>query len=97
MFTDDATYSPGPFDQSWQGIDAIVRSWIERGDRSLNVDADIQVVAVDGDLAILEGRTRYHDNPKGPNTEFANVWFVRLTDDGRAHEFREVWVERPQR
>lgn len=95
LFTDDAMYSTGPFDEPWHGIETIVRNWIERGDSSLNVDGDLQVVAVDDDLAVIEGRTRYHDNRAGPNTEYANVWFVRLDDDGRAREFREIWVERP--
>ena len=97
LFTEDASYSTGPFDAPWEGTDAIVAGWIENGDSSLNVEGDLQITAIDGDIAVLEGRTRYHDNPEGPNSEYANVWFVRLTPEGRAREFREVWVERPTR
>ena len=48
-------------------------------------------VGRDGDLWILEARTRYHSLGK----DYANLWLVELDDQGRARGFSEWWKQFP--
>jgi ketosteroid isomerase-like protein len=92
LFTEDATYSPFPWPREknrWEGRDTIVQRWIGHGDSKLSWRFEHDVLAVDGDAAVVEGWTDYDDEA------FANVWLIRFADDGRAREFREWWVQKP--
>jgi ketosteroid isomerase-like protein len=90
LFTEDARYLTGPFDEAWEGRDAIVREWVARGDSGTEFGFAFDVMAVAGDLGIVTAETVY------PDHTYRNIWFVRLTDDGRASEFSEWWVESPE-
>ena len=87
-FTDDATYSTDPFDDPWVGIDTIVEKWIEGGDSQTGWEFAHEVLAIDGDLAVIEGRTTYTDDGR----RYANIWLVRFAPDGRARDFREFYM-----
>jgi hypothetical protein len=43
-----------------------------------------------GDLAIVQGRTRYRTTT--PAT-YSNLWVLRFAGDGRCREFTEWWME----
>jgi uncharacterized protein (TIGR02246 family) len=97
LFSEDASYSPHPFSSHvWQGRNEIVQQWIERGDSGASWDFRSEIVAVEGDAAVIEGWTTYHATASDAETAFANVWVVRFAPDGRAREFSEWWVERPR-
>lgn len=96
LFTDDATYSPWPYAKPWAGRDAIVSKWIERGDSQRPWGFEHRIVAVDGDLGVVEGVTSYPAHGQDEATEFKNLWLIHLTPDGRARSFAEWWVERPK-
>lgn len=100
LFTEEATYSPYPWpreNRHWRGRDKIVEKWIGRGDSKIGWRFDHEILAVEGDTAVIEGWTSY-DRGEGEAWEeaYANVWLVRFADDGRAREFVEWWVERPR-
>lgn len=100
LFTEDATYSPFPWprdDRWWRGRDQIVDKWIGRGDSKIGWTFEHEVLAVEGDTAVIEGWTSY-DRGEGAAWEeaYANIWLVRFAPDGRAREFAEWWVERPR-
>ena len=88
LFTEDAVYSTGPFDAPWVGQQAIIDGWIGIGDRPEDWSFDYEVIAVDGDLGVVKGTTVYRDPP---NT-FSNLWLIRLAEDRRCKEFREMFV-----
>lgn len=96
LFTEDAVYRPGPFDEPWEGHDAIVREWVACGDSALEWSFEYDVVAHQGDTFVVTGITDY---PGGTGrayksaTTYANVWIVQLAQDGRASEFTEYWME----
>ena len=99
LFTEDAAYSPFPWPRGarqWQGRDKIVEKWIGRGDSKIGWRFDYEILAVEGDTAVIEGWTSY-DRGEGEAWEeaYANVWLVRFTPDGRAREFAEWWVQKP--
>lgn len=98
LFTEDATYSPFPWppDRAWRGRDAIVEGWQGHGDSKLGWRFEHEILAVDGDVAVIKGRTFYDRTGDTPYEDaYANIWVVRLTDDGRASSFEEWWVQRP--
>ena len=94
LFTDSATYSPWPYARAWAGRDTIVAKWIERGDSGRPWTFEHRIVAIDGDLGVVEGVTGYPAHGDEEETEFKNLWLIRLAPDGRASEFGEWWVER---
>lgn len=99
LFTEEATYSPAPWPRGenlWRGRDEIVRNWLERGDSSLRWRFEHEILAVEGDTAVVEGWT-FYDRGRGEagDEAYANVWLIRFADDGRARHFAEWWIERP--
>jgi ketosteroid isomerase-like protein len=99
LFTEDATYSPFPWPRDrepWTGRDAIVANWIERGDSKLGWRFEHEVLAVEGDTAVIEGWTYYDATDEDPKDAYANIWLLRFAEDGRARQFAEWWVQRPR-
>ena len=97
LFTEDATYSPLPFSQSWRGRDAIVDEWIKRGDSAALPGFEHEIVAADGSVGVIKGLTTYYATDKTPETVYGNLWIVNLVPDGRAKSFAEWWVQRPEK
>jgi ketosteroid isomerase-like protein len=95
LFTEDATYSYGPFREDVKGRDAIVASWFEDPDAPGSWSAEYHPIVVEGDTAIANGRSRYFEPDGSPRAEYDNIFLIRLADDGRCAEFREWFVERP--
>jgi len=95
LFTEDATYSYGPFRDDVRGRDAIVASWLEEPDAPGSWSAEYRPLAVEGDTAVANGRSRYVQPDGSPRTEYDNVFLIRFAEDGRCREFREWFVERP--
>jgi uncharacterized protein (TIGR02246 family) len=90
LFTEDATYSTGPFDDPWVGQEAIIEGWIGLGDQPSDWRFEYEVIAVDGDLGVMHGTTVY----KSAGT-FSNIWLMRFAKDGRCKDFREWFVRQP--
>jgi uncharacterized protein (TIGR02246 family) len=87
LFTDDATYRPGPYAQAISGLDAIAEMWeSERRGPDEQFAMSSQVVAVDGDTAVARIEVRY-DEPT-PH-EYRDLWIVRFGEDGRCRWFEE--------
>ena len=99
LFTEDATYSPYPWPRDrrpWTGRDEIVAKWISHADSKINWRFEHEILAVEGDTAVIEGWTDYDRGEGEPWTEqFANIWVVRFGPDNRARSFAEWWVQRP--
>lgn len=94
LFTEDASYSPWPYATPWQGREVIVEKWIGRGDSKRPWTFEHRIVAVDGDLGVVEGVTGYPAHGDEEKSEFKNLWLIRLAPDGRASQFAEWWVQR---
>ncbi len=95
LFTEDARYYTEPYAEPWEGRETIVREWIERGDSGSEWSFGYDVVAEDGDTAVIRGVTRYEPET-AEETEgktYHNIWIVRLASDGRASEFTEWWMK----
>ena len=89
LFTTDAVYRPTPMSEGWHGRQAIVAGWLDRKDDPGTWTFEHEVVAIDGDLAVIHGVTRY----VAPYPTYENLWLVHLDDHGRARDFTEYWME----
>ena len=59
IFSEDATYSPGPFASSRRGLEAIEELWeSERLGPDERFEIDSEVIAVDGDTGVVRVEVR---------------------------------------
>jgi ketosteroid isomerase-like protein len=100
LFTEDAVYKPFPWPREaggWRGREEIVAQWLEHGDSQNEWRFEHEIIAVDDDLAVIEGWTTYAEIDGEPkDLAYANLWVVRFAGDGRATHFTEWWIERPR-
>ena len=90
LFAEDATYRTEPHAKPWRGRDTIVRRWLDRRDEPGETTFRWELVALDGDLAVVQGETTY------PDRVYDNLWLVRLDEHGACTEFTEWWMQRPE-
>jgi ketosteroid isomerase-like protein len=87
IFTDDAHYLQGPYEEPVVGLPAIAVMWeAERESAAEPFTMTSEVVAVDGDVAVV--RLEVHYAEPVPH-EFRDLWVLRFAPDGRCREFEE--------
>ncbi len=91
LFTDDAVYYEQPYGRPREGVDAIVADWLDRRDEPGEYEFSYDVLAADGDVGVVQGRTLYRTD----DSEYANLWVIRFADGGRARQFTDWWVRKP--
>lgn len=87
LFTADATYSMGPYEDSARGLEEIGVLWErERKGPDEEFEMEYRIVAVEGDTAVVRAEVEY-----GPpqHLEYRDLWIVRFDPDGRCREFEE--------
>jgi hypothetical protein len=96
LFSEDATYSYFPFDEPIRGRLAIVASWLEGKDPAGTYEARYEPVAIDGKLAVAQGRSRYFKDASKTELvrEYDNVFLIEFDDQGRCRFFREWYMGR---
>ena len=90
LFTDDATYLQGPFDEPLTGLPDISEMWDEERtgpDEAFTMSSEI--VAVDGDTAVVRVEVEYGEPD---HEEFRDLWIIRFAEDGRCRVFEEWWA-----
>ncbi len=92
LFSPDATYSYGPYRDPVRGREAIAADWLEEPDPPGSWEAEYRPLAIDGDVAVATGESRY---PADGNT-YSNIFVCRFDGEGRCTEFREWFMEHPQ-
>jgi ketosteroid isomerase-like protein len=87
IFTDDATYLQGPYREPVVGLPAVAEMWeAEREGPDEDFDMRPDVVAVDGDTAVVRVEVRYG---QPTNQEYRDLWVLRFAGDGRCAWFEE--------
>jgi hypothetical protein len=87
LFTPDATYLPSPWAGSLRGLDEIAGWWeAERDGPDEPFTMASEVVAVDGEVAVVRVSVDYH---RDPPTRWRDLWVVRFAADGRCAAFEE--------
>jgi hypothetical protein len=94
LFTEDASYSFHPYDKPVIGRQAIVDAWLKEPDPPGTFEANYQPIAVDGDVAVVNGRSRYFKDSSRtePTKEWDNLFVIEFDDLGRCRSFREWYV-----
>jgi hypothetical protein len=87
LFTPDATYLPSPWATPLRGWEAIAAWWeAEREGPDEPFDMTSEVVALDGDTAVVRVEVDYHRHPP---SRWRDLWILRFADDGRCSAFEE--------
>jgi uncharacterized protein (TIGR02246 family) len=94
LFTEDATYSLHPYDEPVVGRQAIVESWLKDPDAPGTFEATYRPIAVDEDIAVVNGRSRYFSDASRTKLtkEWDNLFVIEFDKDGRCRSFREWYV-----
>ncbi len=93
LFTEEATYSMSPYEETHLGLEAIAKLW--EGERQ-SADEDFtmtsEIVAVEDGVGVVRVEVHYRD---APVREYRDLWIVTLGEDGRCREFEEwpFWPE----
>jgi ketosteroid isomerase-like protein len=91
LFTPDATYSQGPYREPVVGAAAIADMWdAERDGPDEVFRMSSEIVAVDGDTAVVRVEVLYGDPV---DKQFRDLWVIRFAPDGRCRAFEEWWFE----
>jgi ketosteroid isomerase-like protein len=95
LFTSDASYQQSPYERPVVGLAAIARMWeAEREGPDEVFTLATEIVAVDGDAAVVRAEVHYGDPPR---QEYRDLWVIRLDDAGRCTWFEEwpFWPGQP--
>jgi hypothetical protein len=97
LFTEDAAYAFHPFDEPIRGRLAIVASWLEGKDPAGTYEGRYEPVAIDGNIAVANGRSRYFKDASKADLdrEYDNLFLIDFDDHGRCRSFRE-WYMSPR-
>jgi hypothetical protein len=100
LFAEDVAYRYHPYDDPVVGREAVVASWLGESDSddastrdaAGTYFADYQPVAVDDDVVVATGTSRYSERPDGPIVRtYHNCFVMRFDDEGRCREFTEYY------
>jgi uncharacterized protein (TIGR02246 family) len=91
LFTPDVEYRDGPSTPPWVGHDAILAGWLGQKDDPGTWSFEYELTAVDGDVAVIRGRTDYPTATEKSH-RYENLMVIRLVPDGRARSFTDWWV-----
>ncbi len=87
IFAPDAVYLPSPWAQPVEGLDRIALFWeAERAGPDERFTMSSEVVALDGDTAVVRVEVRYGAAQEKP---WRDLWVLRLAADGRCASFEE--------
>ena len=93
LFSEDAAYRYHPQDEPERGRDAIVEAWLHEPDEKGTYDAEYRVLAIDGDIHVADGWSRYFNADGTLRDEYCNIYVCRFNEAGECTEFTEYWVQ----
>ncbi len=95
LFSPDVRYAFDPFSEAVVGRNAVIEAWLDDPDAPGSWQAEYEVLAVDGDVFVAHGRTRYlTDDRREVDREFANIFVCRFDPEGRCRVFTEYYNRR---
>jgi len=94
LFSEDATYAYQPNDtEIARGRDAIVKDWLDDPDEKGTYDAEYKVLAIDGDVHVAEGWSRYFNPDGSTRDEYSNIYICHFNEAGECTDFVEYWIQ----
>ena len=97
LFSENALYFYSPFDEQnhLRGREAIVADWLKEPDAVGSWEAHYEPVAVEGNVGVAQGRTRYFNTDGSIKRQFDNIFVLHFDDAGRCTRFTE-WFMQPR-
>jgi ketosteroid isomerase-like protein len=104
LFTEDIAYRYHPYEDPIVGREAVVASWLGESDSDGASSRDAPgtysacyaPIAVDDDVVVATGTSRYSERPDGPIVRtYDNCFVMRFDNEGRCREFTEYYNRRP--
>jgi len=97
LFSEDALYYYSPWDEQnpLSGREAIVADWLREPNPAGSWEAHSVPVAVEGNVGVAQGRTRYFKPDRSIEREFDNIFVMHFDDAGRCVRFTE-WYMQPR-
>jgi ketosteroid isomerase-like protein len=87
LFTPEATYRPSPWSAPVGGLAELAAFWeAERDSPDEPFDLRSEIVAVDGDTAVVRAAVDYLD---GDRTSWRDLWIITFAPDGHCTAFEE--------
>ncbi len=94
LFSADCSYSYSGGHTSIEGREAIVRFWSEE-DEPGSWEAAYEPLAIEAEVHVSIGSTRYLDEAGMPRDEYSNIFVCRFDDVGKCSDFAEWWMRAP--
>lgn len=95
LFTPDATYLQSPYEEPISGLEQIGRMWEDEREGPDEIfTLASQIIAVEGDTAVVRAEVSYGDPP---HQEYRDLWVMKFDPAGRCSSFEEwpFWPGRP--
>lgn len=93
LFATDATYRTSPYEEAFEGLEAIEAMWErEREDSDETFSMRSSILAVEDSTGVVRVEVDYGD----PVVQsYRDLWVIELREDGRARSFEEwpFWPE----
>jgi hypothetical protein len=90
LFTDGISYLASPWGDAVKGLDTLARFWeSERAGPDEHFTMTSDVVAVEGDRAVVRVAVEYLGPSDAPGEQWRDLWVLRFAADGRCAEFEE--------
>jgi hypothetical protein len=87
LFEENASYRTAPYLEPYVGLERIGEMWDAEREGPDEVFAmTSEIVALDGDTAVIRVEVKYGDPV---DREYRDVWIVQFGDDGKAAVFEE--------
>ena len=92
LFSDEAAYSYQAGTKVVYGREAIAGSWLADRDPAGSWDAHYEPLAIDEEVHVAIGWTRYFDDAGATRDEYSNIFVCRFDGDRNCTEFTEWWM-----
>ena len=94
LFSEDCSYSYRGGHTVVGGREAIVKAWLDE-EESGSWEAAYEPLAIDDEVHVSIGWTKYYDEGGLVRDEFSNIFVCRFDENGRCREFSEWWMRAP--
>jgi SnoaL-like domain len=102
LFSEDAVYHTGPWDEPWRGIpgpfrgrDGIAAGWLAGNIAGERFETWTDILAIEDRRTVVRRQITYFDVAGSVESRWDTCWLIDFDADGRCAEYQEWYVEAP--